>query len=48
MEPFVFGIGVLVTLLFFTGIFYTVREFKQMDKAPEDYHKEKDHLKTSG
>jgi len=48
MEPFVLGVGVLVTVLFFAGIFYTIREFKEMEQAPEQYHKEKDHLDTSG
>ena len=48
MEAYVLGIGILVTALFLTGIFYTIREFREMEKHPEDHHIEKDHMDISG
>ena len=34
MEAYVLGIGILVTVLFLTGIFFTIREFREMEKNP--------------
>ncbi|WP_171032771.1 hypothetical protein [Fodinibius saliphilus] len=47
METYLLGFGVFVTILFMIGVFYTAKEFREMESHPEEYHQEKDHLHTS-
>ena len=39
MEDNLLWFGIFVFLLFMGGVFYTMKEFKDMDKNPEQYRK---------
>lgn len=47
MEPYILEIGVFVTILFLIGVFYTVKEFREMEQNPEEYQREPDHIDTA-
>lgn len=40
--PFIFSSGIIVVVLFLIGLFYTFREFKEMEEHPEDYTRRHD------
>jgi hypothetical protein len=37
VESIIFGYGVFVTLLLVAGLLYTVREFREIGRHPENY-----------
>lgn len=39
---FLFTSGIIVVILFLVGLVYTFREFKEMEKHPEDYRRKHD------
>lgn len=39
---FLFTSGIIVVILFLIGLVYTFREFKEMEKHPEDYRRKYD------
>ncbi|WP_158551449.1 hypothetical protein [Rhodohalobacter sp. SW132] len=40
--PFIFSSGIIVVILFLIGVIYTFKEFKEMEKHPEDYRRNYD------
>lgn len=40
--PFLFSSGISVVILLLVGLFYTFKEFKEMQKHPEDYRRKYD------
>lgn len=39
--PFIFTSGIIVVILFLVGLLFTFREFKEMNKHPEEYRNER-------
>lgn len=39
---FIFSSGIIVVILFLIGMIYTFKEFKEMEKHPEDYRRRND------
>ena len=39
--PFIFTSGIIVVILFLVGILYTFKEFKEMNKNPGKYRKDR-------
>lgn len=37
--PFIFSSGIIVVILFLIGLLFTFKEFKEMNKHPEDYRR---------
>lgn len=37
IDKIIFAYGVFVTLLLIGGLIYTIREFREMDRHPENY-----------
>jgi len=44
--PFIFSSGIIVVILFLIGLIITFREFKEMEKHPEDYTRKHDSAKV--
>lgn len=40
MEQLIFGYGVFATLLLIAGVIYTIREFREIGRHPEEHTKE--------
>ncbi len=40
--PFIFSSGIIVVILFLIGLIITFREFKEMEKHPEDFTRRHD------
>ncbi len=40
--PFIFTSGIIVVILFLIGLLYTFKEFKEMERHPEDYTRHDD------
>lgn len=47
MDSYLLGFGIFVTVLFLMGVFYSIKEFKEMEKHPEEFHREDDRVDTS-
>lgn len=45
-EVNIFAIGVIVTLLFAIGVFYTIKEFKEMSSGKEQGIRRDSHLEV--
>ncbi|NBC26707.1 MAG: hypothetical protein GVY08_07595 [Bacteroidetes bacterium] len=39
---FIFTSGIIVVILFLIGLFFTIKEFKEMEQHPEDYRRRYD------
>lgn len=39
---FIFTSGIIVVVLFLVGLIFTFREFKEMERHPEDYRRRHD------
>lgn len=40
MDSYLLFFGIVVLILFSTGVFYTVSEFNEMSDHPEDYRRD--------
>lgn len=47
-DKIIFAFGVFATLLLFGGLFFTIREFQEIDKHPERFTHEPDFSWVTG
>ena len=47
-DRIIFAFGVLATLLLFAGLFFTIREFREINKHPERFTQEPDFSWVTG
>ena len=47
MDYYLLFFGIVVLILFLAGVFFTISEFKEMSKHPDDYKKSQDKMKLN-